>query len=125
MASGVSQATIITIKFVHRIEVSSADTNNDDGTRTFGKVVNQIDRLWHIMNGAISEQKQDLISVGTFRRTNIVVEFVEKGSEESWSRELDVRQSLLVGLNDAFNADDIGTCWFAVDSKAMTHFIHL
>ena len=58
------------------------------------------------MNGAISEQKQDLISVGTFRRTNIVVELVEEGSEESWSRELDVRQSLLVGLNNAFNADD-------------------
>ena len=66
MASGVSQATIITIKFVHRIEVSSADTNNDDGARTFGKVVNQIDRLWHIMNGAIGQNKQDWVLLAIF-----------------------------------------------------------
>jgi len=51
------------------------------------------------------------------------VEFLEKGSEESWTRQLDVLLPGTVGFNDVRDSTDLRRSWVTVKGKAVAGLV--
>ena len=62
-AGRVSEATTVAIESLHRPEVGATDADNDDGAGHLGELTDQVDSLRHVMDGAIGQQKKDLVLI--------------------------------------------------------------
>ena len=72
LSSRVTKTASIAIEGLHRREISPADTNDDDRAWHLCKLADQVNGLWHVVDGTIGEQEQDLVLVHAICRLNIV-----------------------------------------------------
>ena len=61
LACRVSERTVIAIQLVHHREVCITDSNDNDGAREGAELINQVLGLWHVMDGTIGQDEQDLV----------------------------------------------------------------
>lgn len=73
----VAKLAVVTVELHHRFKVSIADSDNDDRDREHGQLADQIFSLGHVVNGAISEQEQDVVLGRASRRRGKVEELLQ------------------------------------------------
>ena len=74
--TSVAQTATITVKGLHRAEVSIADADDDDRARQPGELNDEINRLSHVMDGTIREDKHDRVHLVAYGRLHEFLEFL-------------------------------------------------
>ena len=72
------------------------------------------------MDGAIGQNQQDRVLLGTHHRLDILPKLLQDRSEQSRPAQPNLLYRVLVCLNDLGHADDIRVLSVAIDSEAMT-----
>ena len=62
LAHHIGQAATVTIKLLHGREVSIADTDDDDGARQVGELLDDVASSGHVVNDTIGEKQQNRVS---------------------------------------------------------------
>lgn len=72
------------------------------------------------MNGAVSQDQQDVVHVAALSRHRVLAERLDHGGEHRRPGQADMRQHLLVSLQDAVRREDSRLLRVAVQGEAMT-----
>lgn len=73
------------------------------------------------MDCTIGEQEQDLVLVHVHSRLDVLHEFGQQRCEQRGTPETNVRQSLLVSLDNVLDAVDVGVTRVTVNREAVVH----
>jgi len=123
LASRVSETATIAIKLLHCRKICSSNTNDDDGAWHLSQLTDQVNRLRHVMDDTIGEQKKDLVLVCAQLRLNIVLELRQERSEEGWTSEANLGECLPVCIDNSLDSKNIWVLWVAIHGKAVVNTI--
>jgi len=99
------KSLVVTIKLVHHLEISIANTDNDDRNWVVRTANNLVDRCVHIIDHTVSNDEHDLelliVEVARICLRNIV-HLIEDGAEVSWPIQVHIVivDAVLVVLRD-------------------------
>ena len=103
------ECLIIAIERLHRLEVSIADTNNDDGQGHFRTAYDFINRLIHVADHTVSDDHQDvelLVHLVDWLACDVLIHFVDDLGEVGRSVQLAVGNGTLVAIDHLLDAVD-------------------
>ena len=77
----VAQTTTVAIELLHGVEVGITNTNDNDGAGQLSQLVDLIDRLIHVVDGAVGQNEQNGIGVAPDERLHVLAELAQDGLE--------------------------------------------
>ena len=115
----VPQHLTVTIQLFHRVEIGVANTNDDDRARVLSQLINQVLRLRHVMDRAVSQQEQDLVHRLPLRRHQKAKELLKQRCEQSRSTQTNLAEGLAVGAHDLLDAFDVRHSHVAIHGETV------
>ena len=121
---GIAKYATIAIKLLHHGEVGVADAHYDYRAGEEGELLDNILRLFHIMDGTVCQYQQNLVLWLTLLAPYHLVELLQKRRKESWAHQPDLRQSLDVSICHTFYRVNCRVLRIADDWEAVRSLLH-
>ena len=119
---------IIAIERLHRLEVSIADTNNDDGHGHLRTAYDLVNCLIHVADYTVSDDHQDvelLVHLVDWLACDVLIHFVEDLGKVGRSVKLAVANGTLVAIDNLLDAIDARVEDVTVEGEAVGASIHI
>ena len=122
------ECLIIAIERLHRLEVSIADTNNDDGEGHLRTAYDLVNCLIHVADHTVSDDHQDvelLVHLVDWLACDVLIHFVEDLGKVGRSVKLAVANGTLVAIDNLLDAVDARVEDVTVEGETVGASVHI